>query len=556
MLADADGSYVAHNNRFALTELIDVLEADSWDGWKFVVTKAHRYPKALFESTYQNREQGAEKDKFVFDASFNIGAYDELWMFGIASSIVDGPYKDPAGYGLTDAEVEVIQQFMDAGGGVFATGDHDDLGRDLCGKLPRVRSMRRWHFDYVKATPDYSGYDEASGDSPPVRGPHRHSTIVKNADGHYEFDNQSDDIPQIIRPTLTRLTSSTPYGTQYETFPHPLLCGLDGVINVLPDHMHEGQCQVPRDLTAKYISGGLEQDEYPAYLGRPLPPQVVAWEDIMAREADPSFNDPSAPYLSNDNAELEADTGGAIAAWDGHIVGRGRVAVDATFHHFVNVNVVGVGDDLKHPWTADEGQVKLEGLKNSSRPEAQKAYRHIQQYWRNIASWLAPRNLQDSFSLFWIKKATFDGRIWEELGTAHHADGQMRLGAAIRAVMGASLPPCATLEISGVGIPDPWSILLGHWYILRTLPDPPPDEPNWRLLPVGVTTISNLSLGSAALTVRRLTASAPKLTDRDLLTAMHEASAQAVRQLFSQQMATYEQAMHNAEKWARQFIRA
>jgi hypothetical protein len=53
MLADADGSYVAHNNRFALTELIDVLEADSWDGWKFVVTKAHRYPKALFESTYR-----------------------------------------------------------------------------------------------------------------------------------------------------------------------------------------------------------------------------------------------------------------------------------------------------------------------------------------------------------------------------------------------------------------------------------------------------------------------------------------------------------------------
>jgi hypothetical protein len=33
---------------------------------------------------------------------------------------------------------------MDAGGGVFVTGDHEDLGAALSSKIPRVSKMRRW----------------------------------------------------------------------------------------------------------------------------------------------------------------------------------------------------------------------------------------------------------------------------------------------------------------------------------------------------------------------------------------------------------------------------
>lgn len=558
MLTDADGSYVAHNNRFALTELIDALQADAGDDLQFVVTKAHRYPQAVFTQTYPNRQQGADqgKDHFVFNSSFNVSAYDELWLFGIASSNPKGPYQDLAGYALTQSEVEVIQQFMDAGGGVFAVGDHDDLGRDLCGPLPRVRSMRRWNFDYVQAKTDYSGYDESSGDSPPALGPDRHSTTVADANGHYEFDNQSDDVPQTIRPVLTTLISGSPYLTVIESYPHPLLCGIDGVISVLPDHMHEGQCQVPDVLTGKYTSGGKQQDEYPLYLGQPLPPQVVAWEDIVARDAEKNFTDPGKATGFDDNEQLFADTAGAIAAWDGHLVDRGRVVVDATFHHFVNVNIVGVGDDLRHGWAPDEGQVKLLGLKNSPNAAAQQAYKQIRQYWRNIARWIAPSSLQVAFSIHWLKKAALDGRMRELAGLPYDLGGQLRYGAGMYKIMGAFLPPCASLHVSSVGVPDPLSVLLRQWFILKHLPDPPPDGPGRGILPIGVRTLSQLSLGVAAVTIRRAMASGRKANDHELLVAIRAATHKAMQSLFNEQLKGYKHAAHETEKWLGQLSRA
>lgn len=554
MLTDADGSYVAHNNRFALTELIDALQQDAGDGYQFVVTKAHRYPQSVFESHYPGQQQGADpgKDHFVFDAGFTTQHYDELWLFGVASSTLDGPYRDPSGYALTAAELEYVQQFMDAGGGVFATGDHDDLGRDLCGLIPRVRSMRRWQFDYVAAKADYTGYDESSDDSPPVMGPYRHSTTVQDAQGHYEFDNQSDDVPQTIRPEITTLISGTPYVRLTERYPHPLLCGMDGVIDVLPDHMHEGQCQVPSDLTAKYTSGGKLKDEYPSFWGQPLAPQVVAWSDIVGRGAQGGFNDPGKSFGFDDNEPLYSDTAGAIAAWDGQLVNAGRVVVDSTFHHFFNVNIVGVGDDLKHPWTADDGQAKLLGLKNSTSPQGQAAYKHIRQYWRNIARWLAPEPLQLSWSVHWIKKAAFDGRLREGLGWAHDLSGKMRLGAGMYKIMGAFLPPCASLSISGVGVPNPLSVLLRQWFILINLPDPPPDGPSWRELPVSVSAISQLALGVAAVTVRELARRGERVSDAQVVAAVRKANAQALAQLFAAELRGLEQAVANTGRWLRQ----
>src|SRR5262249_32669426 len=159
---------------------LDALKSDVQDGMDYDITTAHRYPKAVYPQA-----ASADVDHFVFDSSFSIAKYDEVWLFGIASSNPNGPSHDPAGFALTPAELQIIQKFMEQGGGVFATGDHDDLGRDLCGLIPRARNMRRWSFDYVKATPNYSGYEESSDDSPPVMGPHRHSTINKAANGRF-----------------------------------------------------------------------------------------------------------------------------------------------------------------------------------------------------------------------------------------------------------------------------------------------------------------------------------------------------------------------------------
>ncbi len=551
LLADADGSFVATKNRFALTELIAALEEDAGDGWKFLVTKAHRLPRTVFESANPGQQQGADpsRDNFVFDASFNTSTFDELWLFGFGSANPDGPYLDPAGYALRPAELAIVEAFMEAGGGVFAVGDHDDLGRDLCGALPRVRSMRRWEFDYKAARGDYSGYREGSMDSPPVIGRYRHSTIVKDADGHYEFDNQSDDIPQTIRPEMTLLeVTASPYLRTIEAFPHPLLCGPNGVIKSLPDHMHEGQCQVPADLTATYGSGGTSKPEYPPLFGAPLAPQVVAWEDIVGRAAEPAFVDPAGTKF-DDNQELSPDTAGAMAAWDGHVVSQGRVVVDATFHHFVNVNVLGVGQDLKHGWAADEA-IKNQGLKGSSDPRAQLAYRQIRQYWRNIAVWTAPQKLQISHALGWIRFVANDGRVRQFAGLAGTLDGMLQLGGFMKRFLGTFLAPCAVLTVSSVGVPDPWSILLGKWYILKTLPDPPHEGRSWNELPMSLAILSSLALGAAAATLMDLRTKGARHDDRELLRAIHQTSERSIRELLSDQVKGLERAVRNTRKWA------
>jgi hypothetical protein len=38
----------------------------------------------------------------------------------------------------------VLAEWMDRGGGVFAVGDHFNLGASMCSRIPRVRTMRKW----------------------------------------------------------------------------------------------------------------------------------------------------------------------------------------------------------------------------------------------------------------------------------------------------------------------------------------------------------------------------------------------------------------------------
>jgi hypothetical protein len=522
ILTDGDGAFdQVTQHRFGLTVLVDALTADVQDGMSYAVTTAHRYPKA----TYPQAE-AAQVDHFIFDENFAAAKYDEVWLFGIASSNPSGPYHDPTGYALAASELEVLQDFMDAGGGVFATGDHDDLGRDLCGTIPRVHNMRRWNFDYAQAGPDYSGYDEASDNSPPALGIHRHSTINPDADGLYEFDNQSDDIPQTIDPVITTLITGPPIARIITHLPHPLLCGTDGVINVLPDHMHEGQCEIPASLHCTYVSHGQKRDEYPTYLGSPLSPQIVAWENIIGRSAmGPA--DPGAASGYDDNEELEGDRAACNAAWDGQLVDRGRVEVDSTFHHFVDVNFLGVGVDTTHNWAADEAAKQL-GLANSTSAAGKAAYKHIRQYFRNIARWLAPPPKQTEFGITWIKRAALDSRISKTIGTAHGIRGKVRYGAGMFTVMRNFIPPCATFEISSTGSPDPLSVLLGHWYILMTLPDPPPDL-NWRELGVNVETLSKFALGAAGVVVNQILRQQPRTPDSELLPRVRDAVGRSAR---------------------------
>ena len=117
-------------------------------------------------------------------------------------------------------------------GGVFATGDHADLGVSLCGRIPRVRSMRKW--SNSQGVPTNFGLD-------------RHDTLRKGHDNTYTFNDESDDIPMPIDVTRFPLRSWLPFG--FRSMPHPVLCGRDGVIDILPDHPHEGEVIEPISLT-------------------------------------------------------------------------------------------------------------------------------------------------------------------------------------------------------------------------------------------------------------------------------------------------------------------
>ena len=109
---------------------------------------------------------------------------------------------------------------MDRGGGVFAAGDHWNLGASMCSRIPRVRTMRRW-------TPE-QGVPKMDGDT-------RNETLQPGLG--YEDLWEKDAVPQPVELVYqSRVTSIL----ARPLFPHSLLATPTGVVDRFPDHMHEG----------------------------------------------------------------------------------------------------------------------------------------------------------------------------------------------------------------------------------------------------------------------------------------------------------------------------
>jgi hypothetical protein len=271
------------------------------------------------------------------DGTVTTANYDQIWLFGAT------------GLALTDAEVRAIANFMDAGGGLFATGDHATLGRALCGDLPRVRKMRDWQNVPMEIE--------------------RIDTVTNPGPDHLtQFDDQSDDLPQRIFPHY--------YGAGGSWSVHALLRSPLGDIDVLPDHPHESVCFVGANLAQRYTLHGLDLDEFPVVGGAPLAPEVVAWSVSAGRYLNPPGTivgkPPTTPRIF-----------GAVSAWDGHRVQRGRVVCDATWHHFININLDGTGA------VAAAGNAR-NGLRSGSPLTFTPDFHQVAQYYRNILDWLTP----------------------------------------------------------------------------------------------------------------------------------------------------------------------
>lgn len=339
---------------FGLSEVIHTLTSEGPYISRFKVTKAHR------DTDVRN---AADLINFRFDAH-DLSAYDEIWLIGVAAPGETTP--------MSDSELCALARFMDKGGGVFATGDHEDLGVELNGKVPRVRSMRKWYYPF----PGPRGEPVA----PPAIGNDRIDTTQFNP--VVRFDNQSDDIPQRIKPLLFIFSNS--YFITY-AYPHPLLCGPNGTITVLPDHMHEGEVIEPWDINTTLTFEGESFVEYPKdKFGIQERPKIIAWGEVIA-STDPS----SEPAHTGDPGYVAtARSFGVIGAYDGHRVGVGRVAVDSTWHHFFDINLI--GDPIAPP-------PKTEGFKAS--PSGLDALADIKTYYRNIGTWITrPEALTRNFS--------------------------------------------------------------------------------------------------------------------------------------------------------------
>lgn len=376
VLVVADSFLFFNDENFGLSELVATLRGMSTFMYPVTVDLAHRRnPGAA-------RLAGATPNyTFTYD---HLKQYHQVWLFAADYPSRSASLGQPVPPPITDNERRALRRFMDEGGGVFATGDHEDLGATVGGFIPRVRSMRQWFFP------------GAGPQGEPVA-PHgsnatRHDTNRAGHDGAFSFNDQSDDIPQAITPHY--------FGGFVQTV-HPLLCTPGGPIRVLPDHAHEGRCVLPASLGGNYSIGTDSFREYPdGPDGNPVAPVIAATATMIAGAAAPEFGKPPVPGGSF----------GVIGAWDGSRAGAyGRVVVDATWHHFINVNLVG-DRDLGPPAAAIP---KTLGFLHTAAGQAQ--YERIKAYYRNIANWMTPRAVRRCRlhrHLWWLAR---DGVLQESL---------------------------------------------------------------------------------------------------------------------------------------------
>lgn len=383
---DFDGGFLdwtqqAVDRSFHLGEFVKVLRQTDWLGFDLKLTLAHRDGTETGQTLQQIKDRtGADVAGFRFDETFQVGGsnrkiadFDIIFFFSITSF-------DSADDAKQKSEVDAIARFMEAGGGFFATGDHEDLGFPLCHQIPRVRSMRRWWFS--------TGPDGEPA-APTATGPNRHDTTQPGPDNVVQFEDQSDEIAQPLDIAWygAGFGSVGGYPASF-SLPHPLLCSPDGAIKWLPDHMHEGQCEVPDNLGGRTFKlDGKTVREYPDYNGEPLAPEVIAEGNILPGHQTTAI-DTAAHF--NETDPTAGGKFGVIGVWDGHRVGKGRMAVDSTWHHFFNINLTG---DLFLTDNLPAADQRLHGffvLQNGQRvPVA--AYQRIRHYYRNLVYWLLPK---------------------------------------------------------------------------------------------------------------------------------------------------------------------
>lgn len=368
IVADGEIHFGPRCNGFTLMELLKILRSSSLP--PVDITTALRGKDAKDCKCTCNVD-------FRFDGDlFKNGKFDQVWLFG---------HLDETDPPLSESEVEAVLEFMNRGGGVFATGDHKSLGAAMCGKLPRVGSMRKW---YYRMAPSLElkapGKEDAT----------RLDTLRVGLDLGFQVDDQSDGVAQEIRPKFFLTNDGN------DAKPHPLLADKSGfAITVLPDHMHEGECLVPTNLERRFPCNGKQCDEYPKIPGvnppTRLAPQVVA------------ISTSATGYMlivGKSIPPVEPRSFVSIVAYDGDQVRVGRVAVDASFHHFLDINLRGTGAANR------ESRGFFDECGNPTRD-----YVSFTKYYQNIARWLSSPDVRFDMYTAMLVDLRFNTFLIEDL---------------------------------------------------------------------------------------------------------------------------------------------
>jgi hypothetical protein len=327
---------------FGLGPVLQTLRDPTFAWWvRFEVDVARRAPGDPTENPSPAEDEERYLNFRFTQPGFSLDAYDQVWLFGdfpgpSGPSPDDSDIEEDDSTPLHDAELRLLAEWMDRGGGVFATGDHEYLGASMCYRVPRVRRMRKWTFE--------QGVPLQYGGS-------RHDTMQgRQGQDQVAMNNEMDSIPQPIEPVYRATATSATVRT---LIPHPLLCGPEGVIELFPDHMHEGEVI---DDDQVELNDPLD---IPGYAGVEFPgvPKVRPRPEVVAygRTTD------QAPHPE----PVDAKRYGLVSAYEGSRVGIGRVVVDSTWHHWFSLN--------------------LDGFAVNNRP----VYDGMQAYYRNVALWLA-----------------------------------------------------------------------------------------------------------------------------------------------------------------------
>jgi hypothetical protein len=340
---------------FGLTEFVDTLRAGTIHGMTPTVITAQFNPSPLAALSYDAATRHISNYKFTDAAHGLLKSRYDVFILSIYG--VSGPK-------LTDEPVRSMPSRFHAGR--WQAVRHGRSRRPRGGHVhgyPRVRNMRYWTNVAPQKAPSAGGIDRLTTNLP------GRSDIPPNNDV-YEFSDQSDEFPQ--RLYVNFRTASGGVG-----WAHPLLQvpGSNRAIEVFPDHPHEGECVIPDNLASKLVDG--VTDEWPSSGGARVAPEMVA----LTMSHGNTFPGKEAVMPRSFIA---------ICAYDGQATHVGRVVTDATWHHFVNINV-------------KPGMSALAGRDLTD----------IKQYYNNLATWLMPKYFCRRFP--WILTELVRYPLFEEI---------------------------------------------------------------------------------------------------------------------------------------------